>query len=376
MAQHYDVYFATNRDFNGSLSEPEFGERFNAAGPQYFRVGSAKVKRQGGDNYQYKSAQVEDEDPNAHKLGSRSLFEDLRQTLKTTKQDVVVYIHGFANTFESSIERAAQLHHEYRITPQRDPRDEPRETYLPVVFGFSWPSNGRVFPKYEYQSDRDDAQASGVAMARALLRLLQYLKDLREEEKQLRREKALGANEFLPNDLRRICGQKIHLVAHSMGNWALRHAVNRLAEELQMRPLPRIFEHVLLMAADEDDDTFEHPLKLGLLPGMAKFVHVYHSRSDLVLDISDATKGNPDRLGEVGPKNMDKISDRVYAIDCASVDHTEAGHGNHQYYRLRAEVIEDVRQVLSEMPFDAIQGRVRTARTRSYRILPRDERKR
>jgi esterase/lipase superfamily enzyme len=158
-----------------------------------------------------------------------------------------------------------------------------------------------------------------------------------------------------------------------MGAWALRHAVNRLAEEVQMRPMPRMFEHVLLMAADADDDAFEHSLKLGLLPGMAKFVHVYHSRSDLILDVSDLTKGNPDRLGEMGPRNMDTISDRVYAIDCAQVDNTAAGHGNHQYYRLREEVIEDVRQVLSGKPFDAIEGRVRTARSRSFRIVPRTE---
>jgi esterase/lipase superfamily enzyme len=374
MAQVYDVYFATNRDFNGSLTEPEFGERFNADGPQYFRVGRAKVERKGGDDYKYKSAQVEAEEPNENTLGSRSMFDDLRKTLQTTKQDVILFIHGFANTFENSIERAAQLHHEYRITPQPDPSGGTRDPYLPVVFVFSWPSNGRVFPRYEYQSDRDDAQASGVAIARALLRLLQYLKELRDEEKQRRQEKGLRTNEFLPDDERLTCGQRIHLVAHSMGNWALRHAVNRLAQELQMQPLPRVFEHALLMAADEDDDTFEYPLKLGLLPGLAKFAHVYHSRSDLILDVSDLTKGNPNRLGEMGPRNMDPISDRVYAIDCADVDRTEAGHGNHQYYRLREEVIEDVRQVLSGKSFNTIEGRVRTARSRSYRILAHDER--
>jgi esterase/lipase superfamily enzyme len=109
---------------------------------------------------------------------------------------------------------------------------------------------------------------------------------------------------------------------------------------------------------------------------MAKFVHVYHSRSDRVLDVSDLTKGNPNRLGEVGPRNMEAISDRIYAIDCAAVDFTRPGHGNHQYYRLRDEVIEDVRQVLSGKPFDAIDGRVRTARSRSYRILAHADRKR
>lgn len=369
MARTYDVYFATNRDFNGDLNQPEFGERFNAAGPQYFRVGRARIERRGRDSYRYKSGQVEPEELGNNVIGSRKLFEDIRRIVVEKKQDILLYIHGFANTFESSLERAAQLHHEYMISPPASPSGEACEPYLPVVFAFSWPSNGRVFPKYEYQSDRDDAQASGVAIARALVRLLQYLKQLKDEEQQLRRERALHPRDVLPDDDRLVCGQRIHLVAHSMGNWALRHTINRFAEEVQMQPLPRIFEHVL--AADEDDDTFEHSLKLGLLPGMAKFVHVYHSRSDLVLDVSDVTKGNPNRLGEAGPGTMETISDRVYAIDCAGVDHTEAGHGNHQYYRLREEVIADVRQVLSGAPFDAIDGRVRTTRSRSFRILTR-----
>lgn len=374
MAKVYDVYFASNRDFNGSLTDPKFGERFNDDGPQYFRVGRAKVERKGGDDYKYKSGKVVSEKPNENILGSRSLFDDLRQTLQTTKQDVIVYIHGFANTFESSIERGAQLHHEYEITPRPDASGKARDPYRPIVFAFSWPSNGRVFPKYEYQSDRDDARLSGVAMARALLRLVEYLKDLQQEDRRRLRDSKLRTNEFLPNDDRLICGQCIHLVAHSMGNWALRHAVNRLAEELQMQPLPRIFDHVFLMAADEDDDALEHLLKLARLPGLAKFVHVYHSRGDLALDVSDVTKGNPNRLGEIGPENMDPISDRVYAIDCADVDQTDVGHANHQYYRLRPEVIEDVRQVLSGKSFDAIDGRVPTARTRSFRILAKDER--
>ncbi|MBK8909615.1 MAG: alpha/beta hydrolase [Rhodospirillales bacterium] len=371
MATTADVYFASNRNFNGSLTEPEFGERFNEAGPQYYRVGKASVERRGRDDYAFLNARVEAEALDQNVRGSQSLFEDVRHTLRSSDRDIVLFLHGFANTFESGMERAAQLHAEYQITRHPGSSDPTRESYRPPVFAFSWPSNGRVFPRYEYQSDRDDAQASGVAVARALLRLLKYLTSLRDEERVRRRAMNLQPGEPLPDGERLLCEQRIHLVAHSMGNWTLRFALNRLFEELRMQPLPRIFEHVLLMAADEDDDAFEEKLKLGLLPGLAKFVHVYHSRSDRILDVSDLTKGNPNRLGEVGPRNMEAISDRVYAIDCSDVDFTEVGHGNHQYYRLREEVIADVRQVLSDKPFDAIAGRVRTSRSRSYRILPR-----
>jgi hypothetical protein len=69
MAKTYDVYFATNRDFNGNLNQPEFGERFNAAGPQYFRVGRARIERTGRDSYRYKSGEVEREELDNNVVG-------------------------------------------------------------------------------------------------------------------------------------------------------------------------------------------------------------------------------------------------------------------------------------------------------------------
>ena len=49
----------------------------------------------------------------------------------------------------------------------------------------------------QYFSDRDDAEASGKAMARALARLVEFLKAM--QDKGLR------------------CDQRVHLVVHSMG---------------------------------------------------------------------------------------------------------------------------------------------------------------
>jgi esterase/lipase superfamily enzyme len=372
MADTYDVFFATNRDFNDSLSEPQFGNRFNKQGPQIFRVGRGTVERMGKDDYKYRGGQVEDEDET--RVGSQNLFPALRDILKDGKMDILIYVHGFASTFEISLERVAQLSHEYVITPRSEETNELGEPYSPAVFAFSWPSNGKIFPASEYQSDRDDAQVSGVAMARALLKLLKFLHDLRAQDKRVRSDLRLSTMEPLPEDKRESCKQHIHVVAHSMGNWALRHAVNRFADEVSLRPLPRIFEHVFLMAADEDDDALEDPLKLGLLPDLGKFIHVYHSRSDRALDVSDLTKGNPNRLGEAGPRNMDIIMDRIDAIDCTKVDFTTTGDGNHQYYRLRDEVIQDVRQVISGVPTDRIEGRVPAPHLRSWRILSEDER--
>lgn len=358
MPDTYDVYFATNRDFQGSLSQPRFGNGFNANGPQMFRVGRARVERRGKDHYDVRGVEVEPESD--ERVGSQVIFPELCEKLRTEERNILIYLHGFASTFDITLERAAQLSHEYLITPRNEATDTLGIPYSPVAFAFSWPSNGVVFPASEYHRDRDDAQISGIAMARALIKLLRFLTAQREGDPR-------------PPEPPTSCRQHIHLVAHSMGNWALRHAVNRFAEEVPNRPLPRIFEHVFLMAADEDDDALEDPLELGLLPDLGKFIHVYHSRSDQALDISDLTKGNPNRLGEGGPRNMDLIMDRIDAIDCTRVDFTSPGDGNHQYYRLRDEVIADVRQVLSGVPSDRIVGRVPTHRSRSWRIRAKDE---
>ncbi len=132
-----------------------------------------------------------------------------------------------------------------------------------------------MVPLLSYYSDRNDAQASGVAMARSFLRLREFLENLGQEN---------------------FCRQSLHLVAHSMGNYALRHAVQAIRAELG-NDIERIFEHIFLMAADEDDDAFEKDHKLRLLPALAKAVHVYHSPDDVALMVSDKTKFKPDRLG-------------------------------------------------------------------------------
>ena len=321
-----DVYFATNRD-PVSKKAGHFGERFHPDGPMFFRVGSAtldKISDDPDEGYRVKSVKVFDERLGADNqevarlLGSSKLFTDLRRQMTKDKQDVLVLIHGFANTFESSLQRAAQVKQTYLIDP---PDGGP--SYEPHIVVFSWPSNGRTTPPWEYHSDRDDAAASGVAMARFMMRLLDFLSN------------------------KGLCEQRIHLIAHSMGNWALRHAVQGLIALNAHARLPTIFTNAFLMAADEDEDTFEHDTKLGRLTELARSIHVYHSRGDQALIISDTTKFNPDRLGSGGPRTFSGLSTRLVAVDCSEVDFTELGHANHQYYRLRPELHADVRAVLS-----------------------------
>ena len=162
---------------------------------------------------------------------------------------------------------------------------------------FSWPADGAIVPFISYASDRDDARSSAKAIARALQRFLAYLAEL---------ERKVRAGEMKPEEL---CRANIHLIAHSMGNYALRNALQALISDYGGRTMPRVFKTIFLMAADEDNDAFEHDGKLARLPELAEQVCVYFARNDGALVISDVSKGNPDRLGATGPRTLTALPD-------------------------------------------------------------------
>ena len=138
-----------------------------------------------------------------------------------------------------------------------------------------------------------------------------------------------------------------------------------LKSEQRIEP---IFDHVFLMAADEDEDAFETNDKLKPLLELASRIHVCHSEDDRALVVSDTTKFNPTRLGYSGLRTFSGISPRVIAVDCQAVDDTKFLYVNHQYYRRRDEVIKDVRAVLSGTRPDKIPGRIVIEPSRWYRI--------
>jgi len=132
--------------------------------------------------------------------------------------------------------------------------------------------------------------------------------------------------------------------------------------------LPRVFDQIFMMAADEDDDTFEHDYKLGLLPRLARRVSVYFNHGDVALQISDKTKGNPDRLGTDGPRLPQQVPAKVTQVDCTPV---VSGVVEHSYYLDSARVLEDVLQVLAGIPSGLVSGRHYVQESNRYRLNDR-----
>ncbi len=341
-----EVFYATNRNVIDE-KKPEFGKNFNEARPHALRFGAAQVKKSKGE---YEVSKIHlvpdapsDDTAKDQPLGSKQIFELLRQNMAGKKRDVICLIHGYASDFETALARAAELKDKYRCQGKE-----------PFVFVFSWPSDAQMIPLVSYFSDRDDASASGKAIARAFLKLRDFLVDLAKED---------------------FCDQSIHVVAHSMGNYALRHAFQAIRDALG-EDLPRLLDNVFLMAADEDDDVFEKDHKFRLLPQIAKAVHVYFASGDRALVISDTTKRNPDRLGANGPRLRDGLPRKVTLVDCSRVEDSKGDLSNHQYYRLRPEVIDDVNQVLSGLAPDEVKNRDFVPEDRSFRIKPKKTKKR
>jgi esterase/lipase superfamily enzyme len=365
------VYFATNRQphtADGTDQIVDFSSELGPVDGMNVRYGSAEVDVDLAARTSVLvpgSLQVAEEklifpDGSTPQRGSDTIFDAIRDSMLGESRPTIAFIHGFSNSFVDSIERAGWICEFYGLGSN--------------MFVFSWPSIaspiGVPLPYTDYTHDRATAAASGPAIARTMRRLHDYVDRLPEEER---------------------CRQSIHLLCHSMGNYALRNALQALmrlpdpaaspadASVTSMVPiagtqpspsvLRRTFDKIVLAAADEDADAFDDPAKLKFLPRIGQSVTVYHSNKDWVLNtLSAGTKFNGPRLGSDGPDNMGTISDKVTAVDCADVTSFAQDPEEHQYYRVFPPVRDDIVQVLRGVPQNQVTNRASVAIGR-FRIL-------
>ena len=345
------VYFATNRRPNNADSPTDFTEDI-VGDLDSLRFGWADVP--GTELYKEndlikigKSAKIEVAPEKLHQsnalkstVGSLKVFERIQKDMDKGACDALILIHGYNYTFRESVVRAAQIGQWLSKKPL-------------LMLCFAWPSFGKGVTPGTYKDERRRAEASGVAMGRAIMKATDFLR-------------------ALPNDGQ--CGQRIHVMAHSMGNWALRGAIQSMRTFVGDN-IPPLFDQVILIAADEDDDTLSQPKKLQPILRGAGRVSVYYNNGDIALKGSDWAMGNPDRLGRSGPERADDPSAKIVPVNTAPVIITddevsddETGHfetyedwerdlTGHQYYRNNRHVRDDILQVLRGVPNDQIVGR-------------------
>jgi esterase/lipase superfamily enzyme len=296
------------------------------------------------------------------KLGSLAMFSDLQSDMQKGR-DVLVLIHGFNVSWEEAVGTAAAFEAMVNRAERAGEEVQPVRVIL-----FTWPSDGQALPWVSYKSDRSDARSAAGAVGRAMLKLRDFLHQLGRDVRLKRvaedstRDLLRAAGVTRESEVARavaqaeateLCGQKIHLLAHSMGNYVLQHALDRLRDFSPGNTLPRMFDHVFLAAPDVDDTVLEHGQPMEQVHQIGNAVAIYHNPNDTALRISDTTKGNPDRLGQRGAARPQALHQKIYQVDCSAI---VSGLTQHSYYT-NGSIAVDIRKALQgQLPDSAVRG--------------------
>jgi len=167
--------------------------------------------------------------------------------LPKDERDILLFVHGYNNAFEDSVFRFSQFAHDSGFSGGR------------VLF--SWASRGSSL---EYFYDRESATIARDGLERTL-RLL--------------------ATTSAP---------KIHIMAHSMGNWVAMESLRQLQISGDATLGGKIGE-VILASPDIDADVFKGQMRRLGRP--AKPYNLVVSRDDRALDLSQRLSGNLPRIG-------------------------------------------------------------------------------
>ncbi len=202
----------------------------------------------------------------------------------------LVFLHGYHTTFAEAATRAAQIGYDLEV---------PGATAF-----FSWPSRGSVFA---YAADVASIEASERAITDFLM------------------------------DFAASCGaERVHVVAHSMGNRGLLRALQRIAAAAQSRGKLK-FGQVFLAAPDVDRDLF---LDLATLyPQHAERTTLYASAADVPVYLSSRLHDAP-RAGYYLPYTVTPGIDTVAVPD---FDIDRLGHG---YFAQAEALLHDIHDLM------------------------------
>lgn len=281
----------------------------------------------------YATAFVDNTDLTADKSGAITGIQNVQQggfspsavaDLSAPGRNLLVFVHGFDNSFENAITRAA-FNREFLAGSGVAAADT-------TVVAFSWPSLGQLIafplPWEDYKKDQTMAGLSGFHLMSFFANLLPLVQQARA------------------------AGSRVFLVAHSMGNFALQAAVESWFSHGNGDAA--LFDEAFLAAADERYDTFDFP-EPGRLSGLHRLagrISIYFSRADQVLKVSELINLGAERLGEDGPDNRGdpvRFPPAQYRmVDCSGFrDFDFNFETSHQYYRRSPGVRTDIANTMA-----------------------------
>jgi esterase/lipase superfamily enzyme len=309
------VYFATNRVISGPANN-------------YRSYTNAIVSPSDPTAITYATAFVNDANLTADTVGAITSIQSISKgaftaeaidDLSSPGRNLLIFIHGFDNSFENAITRAAfnqQWFAQSGIAAANT-----------TVIAFSWPSLGKLIampiPWEDYFHDQTVAGQSGA-------HIMSFFAQL---EPIIQKARATGRRAFL--------------LAHSMGNWALQAAVESWF--VHGNGPARLFDETFLAAADERYDSFSFPIpgRLSNLKQLTKRTSIYYSTADQVLGVSMVLNLGAKRLGQEGPH--DRFDTNLFPpaqyrmVDCSSFnDYQRDFASSHQYYRRSPKARADI----------------------------------
>ena len=227
--------------------------------------------------------------------------------LKTDSDSVMLFIHGYNNSFTDAIFKAAQIAFDANFSG--------------TVVVFSWPSAGNPL---EYDKDRESAEAASPHLAQ----LLQLISS-------------------------EIGKKNIYVVAHSMGNEILANALQQ--DALSKASLS--FSEIVMAAPDVDKNVYLS--KADQIRSVAKNITLYASAADKAL-LASGAKTVGTRIGYVG-KDGPMIFPGIETIDVTAVGDDMFGLDHSTFSTSRA-VLDDVGHLLRSLTHLAPDLRTPTLR--------------
>jgi esterase/lipase superfamily enzyme len=206
------------------------------------------------------------------------------------KRNALVFIHGYNVSFAGAAKTAAQLGCELEI---------------PMTAFYSWPSKAKLL---KYGADESSIEDS---------------------EKHI-------AN-FLTEFVKVAQADRVHIIAHSMGNRGLLRSIDRIAKQFAGQPKP--FEQIILAAPDVSPKLFKD--NATDYQSIADRTTLYVSRKDKALSLSSWLHGNS-RTGFSPPITI------VPTIDTIDVSNTDLNLLGHGYCMADWDVLRDMHSLLNE----------------------------
>lgn len=284
-----DVYYATHREQTRRTAPADvYGGRRGALSYGVAEVSVPHDREQGEIPLPSIWSLEFRPDPNRHMILNRvtpvadraAFFAQVSGVVgESGRKEVFVFIHGYNTSFEGAAIRTAQLAVDMNLDG------------APILY--SWPSQASLLG---YTADArtvaDDALLDEVA-------------------------------DFLQAVATQTGAERVHLVAHSMGNRVLMRALDRLAERnptsesLGAEPM---FDEAVLAAADVGVDEFEETWpRIG---GTADRFTLYASSRDRALQVSEMVN----RMARVGDARRIVVREGLQTVDTTAASGGLLGH--------------------------------------------------